>query len=69
MTSIEWAKGGLSATAFRAAARFEAATLLLAVTRGANRDAFERVAKESQAEARSRSSGRSPRSQAREARG
>ena len=69
MTSIEWAKGGLSATAFRAAARFEAATLLLAVTRGASRDDFERVAKQSQAEARDRNTERSQGSQTREARG
>ena len=69
MTSIEWAKGGLSAKAFRAAARFEAATLLLAVTRGASRDAFERVAKQSQAEARERNAERSQRPPTREARG
>jgi AcrR family transcriptional regulator len=54
MTSLEWAKGWLTAGAFRAAARFEAAALLLAVTSGRSRAAFERIAQESQAGARLR---------------
>lgn len=67
MTSIEWAKNGLSANAFRAAARFEAATLLLGVTTGKSRAGFERVARESQADARLRRGGKA--SEAREASG
>jgi AcrR family transcriptional regulator len=54
MTSLEWAKGWLTAGAFRAAARFEAATLLLAVTSGRSRAGFERIARESQPGARLR---------------
>jgi AcrR family transcriptional regulator len=51
MTSIEWARGGLSATSFRAAARFEAATTMLGVTSGGSRAAFEEIARESQGDA------------------
>jgi AcrR family transcriptional regulator len=69
MTSLEWAKGWLSAPAFRAAARFEAATLLLAVTTGRSRSAFERIARESQAGARLRGPRRPREADAGEARG
>jgi AcrR family transcriptional regulator len=69
MTSLEWAKGWLTASAFRAAARFEAATLLLAVTSGRSRNAFERIARESQAGARLRGARRPREIGAREARG
>ena len=58
MTSLEWAKGWRTAGAFRAAARFEAATLLLAVSSGASRQSFERIARESQPDARLRGAGR-----------
>jgi len=51
MTSIEWARGGLSATSLRAAARFEAATSLLGVTSGSSRAAFEKTARENQRDA------------------
>ncbi len=51
MTSIEWARGGLSATSFRAAARFEAAIAMLGLTFGASRAAFEKIARESQGDA------------------
>ncbi len=51
MTSIEWARGGLSAASLRAAARFEAATTMLGVTSGGSRAAFEKVARESQGDA------------------
>jgi AcrR family transcriptional regulator len=54
MTSLEWAKGAFTAAAFRAAARFEAATLLVAVTSGESQRDFERIARESQADARLR---------------
>jgi len=54
MTSIEWARGALSAVSFRAAARFGAATAMLGVTVGASRDAFERAARDSQADAHRR---------------
>jgi AcrR family transcriptional regulator len=67
MTSLEWARGGFTASAFRAAARFEAATLLIAVTSRESRKSFERIARASQGEARLRTS-RTARS-AREARG
>jgi AcrR family transcriptional regulator len=69
MTSIEWAKGWLTAAAFRAAARFDAATLLLAVTTGRSRAAFERVARESQSGARLRGARRPRGMDAAEARG
>lgn len=59
MTSLEWAKGWLTAAAFRAAARFEAATMLRAVTSGTSRAAFSRIARESQGEARLRGPRRS----------
>ena len=68
MTSLEWARGWLTAGAFRAAARFEAATLLLAVSSGASRNAFARIARESQGEAHLRSPRRGTPA-AREARG
>ncbi|MFP6606104.1 MAG: TetR/AcrR family transcriptional regulator [Myxococcota bacterium] len=51
MTSIEWARGGLSAAALRAAARFEAATTMLGVTSGTSHVAFEKIARESQGDA------------------
>lgn len=53
-TAIEWARGTRSASSFRAAARFEAALGMLAVSSGRNRERFARVAVESQAEARLR---------------
>ncbi len=65
MTSLQWAKGWLSASAFRAAARYEAAVLLLSVTSGRSHRALERVARESQPEVRARAAGNG----AREARG
>jgi AcrR family transcriptional regulator len=51
MTSIEWARGGLSAAALRAAARFGAATTMLGVTTGTRRAGFEKIARESQGDA------------------
>ncbi len=57
MTSIEWARRGLSAESLGAAARFEAATTMLGVTTGASRAAFERVARENQGDSLRRHSG------------
>jgi len=54
ITAIEWARGARGAASFRAAARFEASTTLLAVTRGRSREGFEEVAAGSQGEARLR---------------
>jgi AcrR family transcriptional regulator len=51
MTSIEWARGGLGAASFRAAARFETATTMMGVTTGASRNGFEKIARESQPDA------------------
>lgn len=51
MTSIEWARGRLSAAALRTTARFEAATTLLGVTTGPTHAAFEKIARDSQADA------------------
>lgn len=67
ITSIEWARGARSAASFRAAARFESATTLMAVTSGSSHRRFERVAEESQGEARLRARGRA--SETAEARG
>ena len=54
MTSIEWARGALTATSFRAAARFEAATLMLGVTAGDSHAVFLKIASSSQTDARRR---------------
>ena len=51
MTSIEWARGGLSAASLRATARFEAATTMRGVTSGKSHVAFEKIARESQGQA------------------
>jgi AcrR family transcriptional regulator len=69
MTSLEWAKGWLTAPAFRAAARYQAAALLLAVTSGRSRSAFERIARDSQPAARLRGARKPRETDAGEARG
>lgn len=51
-TAIEWARGTLTAVAFRSAALFDVSTTMIGVTRGERRDRFERIAQEHQAEAR-----------------
>ena len=54
MTCIEWARGALTATSFRAAARFEAATLMLGPTTGNAHAIFQKIARGSQADAKRR---------------
>ncbi|MFT5695401.1 MAG: AcrR family transcriptional regulator [Myxococcota bacterium] len=51
MASIEWARGSLTASSFRAAALFDVGTTMLGVTTGASRETFEGIIREHQANA------------------
>lgn len=55
MASLEWARGTLTATSFRAAALFDVSTTMLGLVVGAGRDNFERLVREVQADAIRRS--------------
>ncbi|MGH0031181.1 MAG: TetR/AcrR family transcriptional regulator [Myxococcota bacterium] len=65
ITAMEWARGRHTAASFRAAARYEAALTLAAVTRGSAHERFQEIARESQPDARMRSGGRRPAAEAR----
>ena len=56
MASLEWARGSLTATSFRAAALFDVATSMLGVSSGRTRDAFEGIIREHQVDASRRQS-------------
>lgn len=51
MASLEWARGSLTATSFRAAALVDLATTMLGLTSGVERKSFERIIRELQADA------------------
>lgn len=51
MASLEWARGSLTATSFRAAALVDLATTMLGLTSGAESKSFERVIRDFQADA------------------
>ncbi len=51
MASLEWARGTLTATSFRAAALFDVSTSMLGLVTGAGRGNFERLIREVQADA------------------
>lgn len=54
MSSLQWARGLHSAAGFRATARYGVAAVMLGVSRGGARSAFERVARASQERAHGR---------------
>ena len=51
MASLEWARGSLTATSFRAAALFDVATSMLGISSGESRGSFEQIIRDHQAEA------------------
>ncbi len=51
MASLEWARGSLTTTSFRAAALVDLATTMLGLTSGADRESFERIIREHQVDA------------------
>jgi AcrR family transcriptional regulator len=51
MASLEWAKGSLTAISFRAAALVDLSTTMLGLTSGRERNSFERIIRDLQAEA------------------
>ncbi len=51
MASLEWARGSLTATSFRAAALFDVATSMLGLSAGADREILEQIIREHQADA------------------
>ena len=51
MAALEWARGSLTATSFRAAALVDLATTMLGLTSGTERSSFERVIREFQVDA------------------
>jgi AcrR family transcriptional regulator len=51
MASLEWARGSLTATSFRAAALVDLATTMLGLTSGTERSAYERLIRDLQLEA------------------